>query len=53
MSVSQLPLALRYSSDQRFETYLHAPSGLIAQLRAVVDQCSRDWIYLVGASGEW
>ncbi len=42
---------LRYSSDQRFETYLHAPSGLIAQLRAVVDQCSRDWIYLVGASG--
>ncbi|HHW4678062.1 MAG TPA: DnaA regulatory inactivator Hda [Xylella sp.] len=51
MSVSQLPLALRYSSDQRLETYLQAPSGLIAQLQAIVNERLRDWIYLAGVSG--
>ncbi|HHW4681259.1 MAG TPA: DnaA regulatory inactivator Hda [Xylella taiwanensis] len=51
MSVAQLPLALRYSSDQRLDTYLQAPSGLIAQLQAVVDERLRDWVYLVGVPG--
>ena len=49
MSVPQLPLALRYPPDQRFETFIGAPEGALAQLRAVANGSSQDWIYLVGA----
>ena len=31
---AQLPLALRFPPDQRFETYISAPEGTLAQLRA-------------------
>lgn len=51
MSVPQLPLALRYPPDQRFETFIGAPEGALAQLRAVAAGDSHDWIYLVGAGG--
>ncbi|WP_282267826.1 DnaA regulatory inactivator Hda [Stenotrophomonas sp. PS02298] len=49
MSVPQLPLALRYPPDQRFETFIGAPEGALPQLRAVANGGSQDWIYLVGA----
>jgi DnaA family protein len=32
---AQLPLALRFPPDQRFETYIAAPEGALAQLRAL------------------
>lgn len=34
-SVPQLPLALRYPTEQRFDTYLQAPEGLVLQLQAL------------------
>ncbi|MBX9399751.1 DnaA regulatory inactivator Hda [Lysobacter sp. BMK333-48F3] len=61
MSVPQLPLTLRYPPDQRLETYVDAPEGAIAQLRALaththetagyVDPSGADWVYLAGPSG--
>lgn len=51
MSVPQLPLALRYPPDQRLESFIGAPDGALAQLRAVADGASRDWIYLAGPAG--
>ncbi|HEY0332488.1 MAG TPA: DnaA regulatory inactivator Hda [Stenotrophomonas sp.] len=51
MSVPQLPLALRYPPDQRLETYVDAPEGVIAQLRAVAVGARSDWLYLAGAAG--
>ena len=45
---TQLPLALRYPPDQRFDTYVAAPAGALAQLRAVVTQPGGDWAYLSG-----
>lgn len=51
MSVPQLPLALRYPPDQRLETYIGAPEGVIAQLRAIAVGARADWIFLAGASG--
>jgi DnaA family protein len=33
-AVAQLPLALRFPPDQRFETFAAAPAGALAQLRA-------------------
>lgn len=61
MSVQQLPLTLRYPPDQRLETYVDAPDGAIAQLRALaththetagyVDPSGADWVYLAGPSG--
>lgn len=51
MSVPQLPLALRYPPDQRLETYIGAPEGVIAQLRAIAIGARADWIFLAGASG--
>lgn len=61
MSVPQLPLTLRYPPDQRLETYVDAPDGAIAQLRALaththetagyVDPSGADWVYLAGPSG--
>jgi DnaA family protein len=51
VSVPQLPLALRYPPDQRLETYIGAPEGVIAQLRAIAVGARADWIFLAGASG--
>ena len=51
MSVPQLPLALRYPPDQRLETFIGAPDGALAQLRAAATGGSRDWVYLVGPAG--
>ena len=46
----QLPLALRYPPDQRFETWLGAPATL-AQLRALASGEAGDALYLQGGSG--
>jgi DnaA family protein len=46
----QLPLALRYPPDQRLETYVGAPEGLLAQLRALAAG-EGDWLYLAGPAG--
>lgn len=51
MSVPQLPLALRYPPDQRLESFIGAPDGALAQLRAAATGGSRDWVYLVGPVG--
>ena len=46
----QLPLALRYPPDQRFDTFVDAPAGALAQLRALAGG-SGDWSYLEGPRG--
>jgi DnaA family protein len=46
----QLPLALRYPPDQRFETFVGASPGTLAQLRALSGG-SGEWLYLDGAAG--
>jgi len=51
VSVPQLPLALRCPPDQRLETFIGAPDGALAQLRAAATGDSRDWVYLVGPAG--
>lgn len=50
MSVPQLPLALRYPPDQRFESYVGAPPGAIEQLRSLA-VAPGGWVLLVGAAG--
>lgn len=47
--IAQLPLALRYPPDQRFETFVAAPEGAIAQLQAIAAG-GDDAIYLVGVA---
>lgn len=47
---AQLPLALRYPPDQRFDSFVAAP-GAIAQLRAQAAGEGDGWCYLCGASG--
>lgn len=47
----QLPLALRYPPDQRFETFVAAPAGAPAQLRALAQTAGADWLYLAGPAG--
>jgi DnaA family protein len=54
--VPQLPLALRYPPDQRFEAFVRAPAGAIEQLRALADDeaitaVARDALYLAGPAG--
>jgi DnaA-homolog protein len=51
VSVPQLPLALRYPPDQRLESFIAAPPGAIAQLRALAETAGADWLYLAGAAG--
>ena len=51
MTTPQLPLALRYPPDQRFETYVAAPAGALAQLHALAQTANADWLYLVGPAG--
>lgn len=48
---AQLPLALRYPPDQRFEGFVGAPAGAIAQLEALARGTAGDWLYLAGAAG--
>jgi len=50
-AVPQLPLALRYPQDERLETFIGAPDGALAQLRAIAVGASADWVYLEGAGG--
>ncbi|KRG67985.1 DnaA regulatory inactivator Hda [Pseudoxanthomonas dokdonensis] len=47
----QLPLALRFPPDQRFETYINAPPGALPQLRALALQPAQDWVFLSGPGG--
>jgi DnaA family protein len=47
----QLPLALRFPPDQRLDTFVAAPAGAIAQLRALAAQPGADWCYLAGPPG--
>jgi DnaA family protein len=50
-STPQLPLALRYPPDQRFETYVAAPAGALAQLQALAQAANADWLFLAGTAG--
>ena len=49
--VPQLPLALRYPADQRFDAFVGAPPGAIAQLEALASGTAGDRIYLAGPAG--
>lgn len=51
MNARQLPLALRYPPDQRLETFVGAPAGAIAQLRAWAEGRAPDWLFLAGPVG--
>ena len=51
MSPPQLPLALRFPPDQRLDTYLDAPAAALAQLRALAEGASADWLYVAGPAG--
>ncbi|PPU40336.1 DnaA regulatory inactivator Hda [Xanthomonas arboricola] len=51
MSVPQLPLALRAPPDQRFDSYIAAPAGLLSQLQALAVGQVNDWLYLSGPAG--
>ncbi|MEN1939944.1 DnaA regulatory inactivator Hda [Luteimonas sp. MJ246] len=46
----QLPLALRYPPDQRFDTFVDAPPAAIGQLRALAAGAG-EWLYLDGGVG--
>lgn len=47
----QLPLGLRYPPDQRLDTYVAAPAGVLAQLRALAAGEAVDWLFLAGPGG--
>lgn len=47
-AIPQMPLALRYSPDQRFDSFVAAPSGALAQLRALAERPGADWLFLAG-----
>ncbi len=49
MSVPQLPLALPAPPDQRFESFMAAPDGALAQLRLLASDRQSDCIFLAGA----
>ena len=56
--IPQLPLALRYPPDQRLDTFVAAPAGALAQLRALAHAGGADepgtrpdWIFLAGPVG--
>jgi DnaA family protein len=46
----QLPLALRYPPDQRFESFIGPPQGALAALGALAVRPGADWVYLAGPS---
>lgn len=43
-----MPLALRYPPDQRFDSFVAAPAGALAQLHALAQQPGADWLFLAG-----
>ena len=47
----QLPLALRYPPDQRFEAFVGAPPAALAHLQALSTGATADWIFLAGPAG--
>lgn len=47
--VPQIPLALRYPPDQRFDSFIAPPPGLLPQLQALAGAQGADWLYLAGA----
>ena len=48
---AQLPLALRFPPDQRFETYIAAPEGMLAQLHALAQGHGiASSVYIAGAA---
>ena len=47
-AIPQMPLALRYPPDQRFDSFVAAPSGALAQLRALAERSGADWLFLAG-----
>lgn len=49
--VPQLPLGLRFPADQRFDAFVGAPPGALAQLRALASGEAGDRIYLAGPAG--
>ena len=51
MIVPQLPLALRYTPDQRFDRFIAAPEGALEQLRLLSASLQADWLYLTGLPG--
>ncbi|KRA54987.1 DnaA regulatory inactivator Hda [Pseudoxanthomonas sp. Root65] len=46
----QLPLALRYPPDQRFESFIAPPEGALPALSGLATTAGMDWVYLSGAS---
>lgn len=46
----QLPLALRYPADQRFETFVRPPAGALPSLQALAAEPGAAWTYVAGAS---
>lgn len=46
----QLPLALRYPPDQRFDSFIAPPVGALPALSALATTAGADWVYLSGAS---
>jgi DnaA family protein len=51
MPAPQLPLALRYPPDQRLETFVGAPEGALAQVRAIAEGAAHDWLFIAGPAG--
>lgn len=47
----QIPLALRYPPDQRFDTFVRAPAGALAQLHALATTRDADWLFSSGHAG--
>ncbi|KGQ17748.1 Chromosomal replication initiator protein DnaA [Lysobacter dokdonensis DS-58] len=51
MPAPQLPLALRYPPDQRLDTFVGAPDGALAQVRALAEGAAGEWLYVAGPAG--
>ena len=51
VSSPQLPLALRYPPDQRFETFVAADAALVQPLRALASGADAAGVYVAGAAG--
>lgn len=47
----QLPLALRYPPDQRFDTFVSDDAAVVAQLHAVATGAHRAGVFIAGAAG--
>ncbi len=46
----QLPLALRYPTDQRLDSFIAPPEGALPALSALAITAGADWVYLSGPS---